>query len=124
MVKHTQTIRPQEPTNCLNVFDYFVGLALKGLTEINKNTKVGRKKTKNTEKKRNIIKQEMQKQLLYYIHPQINLQSKVQTRMIQTLLNYHFKYNVILIHHQQLLSLLLLVIELKYINMFWVLRKY
>ena len=124
MVKHTQTIRPQEPTNCLNVFDYFVGLALKGLIEINKNTKVGQKKTKNTEKKRNIIKQEMQKQLLYYIHPQINLHSKVQTRIIQTILNYHFKYNVILIHHQQLLSLLLLVIALKYINMFWVLRKY
>ena len=32
MVKHTQTIRRQEPTNCLNVFDHFVGLALKGLT--------------------------------------------------------------------------------------------
>ena len=32
MVKHTQTIRRQEPTNCLSVFDNFVGLALKGLT--------------------------------------------------------------------------------------------
>ena len=31
MVKHTQTIRQQQPTNCLSVFDYFVGLALKGL---------------------------------------------------------------------------------------------
>ena len=30
MVKHTQTIRRQEPTNCLSVFDFFVGLALKG----------------------------------------------------------------------------------------------
>ena len=29
MVKHTQTIR-QQPTNCLNVFDHFVVLALKG----------------------------------------------------------------------------------------------
>ena len=28
MVKYTQAIRP---TNCLSVFDYFVGLALKGL---------------------------------------------------------------------------------------------
>ena len=31
MVKHTQTIRPQQPTNCLGVFDDFLGLALKGL---------------------------------------------------------------------------------------------
>ena len=31
MVKHTQTIRRQKPTNCLDVFDHFVGLALKGL---------------------------------------------------------------------------------------------
>ena len=32
MVKHTQTIHRQQLTNCLNVFDQFVGLALKGLT--------------------------------------------------------------------------------------------
>ena len=31
MVKHTQIIRRQKPTNCLSVFDHFVGLALKGL---------------------------------------------------------------------------------------------
>ena len=31
MVKHTQTIRRQKPTNCLSVFGHFVGLALKGL---------------------------------------------------------------------------------------------
>ena len=31
MVKHTQTIRRQNLTNCLIVFDYFVGLALKWL---------------------------------------------------------------------------------------------
>ena len=31
MIKHTQTIRQQQPTNCLSVFDHFVGLALKGL---------------------------------------------------------------------------------------------
>ena len=31
MVKHTQTNRRQELTNCLGVFDHFVGLALKGL---------------------------------------------------------------------------------------------
>ena len=30
MVKHTQTLRWQKPTNCLSVFDHFVGLALKG----------------------------------------------------------------------------------------------
>ena len=33
MVKHTRTIR-QQPTNCWNVFDHFVGLALKGLKSI------------------------------------------------------------------------------------------
>ena len=31
MVKHTQTICRLLPTNCLSVFDHFVGLALKGL---------------------------------------------------------------------------------------------
>ena len=31
MVKHTQTIRRQESTNCLSVFDHFVGFALNGL---------------------------------------------------------------------------------------------
>ena len=33
MVKHTQTIRRQQPMNCLSVFDHFVGLALKGFRE-------------------------------------------------------------------------------------------
>ena len=31
MVKHTQTIRGQQPTNCLSVFDHFMGLMPKGL---------------------------------------------------------------------------------------------
>ena len=31
MVKHTKTVRRQQPTNCLSVFDYLVKLALKGL---------------------------------------------------------------------------------------------
>ena len=31
-MKHTQTIRRLLLTNCLSVFDYFVGLALKGLS--------------------------------------------------------------------------------------------
>ena len=31
LVKHTQTVRWLLPTNCLNVFDYFVGLAFQGL---------------------------------------------------------------------------------------------
>ena len=30
MVKHTETIRRQQQTNCLSVFDHFVKLALKG----------------------------------------------------------------------------------------------
>ena len=34
MAKHTQTIRRQEPMNCLSVFDHHVGLALKGLNKI------------------------------------------------------------------------------------------
>ena len=33
MVKHTQTICRQQPTNCLSVFDHFVNLALKGLKD-------------------------------------------------------------------------------------------
>ena len=31
MVKHTQTIRRLLPTNCLSVFDHFMGLAHKDL---------------------------------------------------------------------------------------------
>ena len=31
MVKHNKIVRRQNPMNCLNVFDHFVGLALKGL---------------------------------------------------------------------------------------------
>ena len=31
LVKHTQTVRWLLPTNCLSVFDYFVGLAFQGL---------------------------------------------------------------------------------------------
>ena len=34
MVKHTRTIHLLLPTNCLSVFDHFVGLALKGLRKI------------------------------------------------------------------------------------------
>ena len=34
MVKHTQTICRLLPTNCLSVFDHFVGLTLKGLISI------------------------------------------------------------------------------------------
>ena len=32
MIKHAQTIRWQQPTNCLSVFDHFMRLALKRLT--------------------------------------------------------------------------------------------
>ena len=31
MVKYTQTVRREQPTNCLSVFDHFVKLAFKGL---------------------------------------------------------------------------------------------
>ena len=34
MIKNTQTIRQQQPMNCLSVFDNFVGLAVKGLNSI------------------------------------------------------------------------------------------
>ena len=34
MVEQTQTIRRQELMNCLSVFDHFVGLALKGLSQL------------------------------------------------------------------------------------------
>ena len=32
MIKQTQTTRRQQLTNCLSVFDHFVGLVLKGLS--------------------------------------------------------------------------------------------
>ena len=34
MVKHTQTIFQQQPTNCLSVFDHFVWLAFKRLNHV------------------------------------------------------------------------------------------
>ena len=37
MVKHIQTIHWQQPTNCLSVFEQFVGLELKGLTPFRNN---------------------------------------------------------------------------------------
>ena len=33
MVKHSQQFVGKLPTNCLSVFDYFLGLALKGLIQ-------------------------------------------------------------------------------------------
>ena len=35
MVKHTQAIRRQQPTNCLSVFGHFMGLAIEGLNTQN-----------------------------------------------------------------------------------------
>ena len=35
MVRHAQTIRQLSLTNCFSVFDHFVGLATKGLSEVN-----------------------------------------------------------------------------------------
>ena len=37
MAKHIQTIHWQQPTNCLSVFDQFVGLELTGLTPFRTN---------------------------------------------------------------------------------------
>ena len=37
MVKHTQATRRHPPTNCLNVFNNFVRLALKGLRDLKSN---------------------------------------------------------------------------------------
>ena len=48
MVKHTQTICQQKPTNCLSVFDHFVNLALKGLSLLKKKKE---KKKKNRDKR-------------------------------------------------------------------------
>ena len=38
MVIHTQTVRRQQRTNCLSLFDNFVMLALKGLRMIQEDT--------------------------------------------------------------------------------------
>ena len=38
MIKHPKKIIRQKPTNCLSVFDHFVGLALKGLISWNGKT--------------------------------------------------------------------------------------
>ena len=37
MVKHTQTIHRQKPTNCLNVFDHFIDLAFKRVNSFQAN---------------------------------------------------------------------------------------
>ena len=41
MDKHTQTIRRLLATNCLSVFDHFVGLVLKGLSLFKLFKKIG-----------------------------------------------------------------------------------
>ena len=38
MVKHNQTVRRQQPTNCLSVFNHSAGLALKGLRHLGEST--------------------------------------------------------------------------------------
>ena len=40
MVKHTQTIRREQPMNCLSMFDHLVGLAFKGLKQMVKIVKI------------------------------------------------------------------------------------
>ena len=48
MADQTRTIRRQQPTNCLSVFDHFAELALKGLTvHAKKFSMLHRKKTKS-----------------------------------------------------------------------------
>ena len=47
MVKHTQTIRRQQPTNCLSMFDHFVGLVVKGLKMLIAQERSSRKFLKN-----------------------------------------------------------------------------
>ena len=53
MVKHTQTIGRLLATNCLNLFNHFMGLALKGLNHDRNVPKcyVMRKKTQNKKQK-------------------------------------------------------------------------
>ena len=41
MVKHTETIRQQQPTNCLNVFGHFVGWRFKGQKDEQTSLKLG-----------------------------------------------------------------------------------
>ena len=70
MVKHTQTIRRLFQTNCLSVFDHFVGLTVKGLIQqtgfcmislggkslffnLEPNTKLKKQKTECSPKARN-----------------------------------------------------------------------
>ena len=55
MIKHIQTIRRQQPTDCLSVFDHFVKLAIKGLScqlNIKIDSKITVSKIANKRKKR------------------------------------------------------------------------
>ena len=54
MVKHTQIIRRPKPRDCLNVFNYFVGLVLKGL-KTEKKSKVKHLNSKTDKLKLNKI---------------------------------------------------------------------
>ena len=53
MVKHIQTIPRQQPTNCLCVFDHFVGLVLKEIKRMKK--KESRNCHKQVHKKKNNV---------------------------------------------------------------------
>ena len=56
MVKHTQTIGRQHPTNCLSVFDHFVGLALKEFTSQVSQANITKSLVQNTLKRlKNIL---------------------------------------------------------------------
>ena len=56
MVKHTQTIGRQHPTNCLSVFDHFVGLPLKEFTSQVSQANITKSLIQNTlERLKNIL---------------------------------------------------------------------
>ena len=88
MVKHTQTIRRQKLTNCLSVFDHFVGLALKGLKmQIFYNWKISCQKLKQKKRRssRELIKStHAQKIFLFFesIYSYVHLYNKSKVLFI------------------------------------------
>ena len=60
MVKHTQTICRLLPTNCFCVFDYFLGLAFKGLSHVEDDMNI----TCTTEKGNSFISKEIEERSL------------------------------------------------------------
>ena len=90
MVKHTQTICRQQPTNCYSVFDHFVGLALKELRLILVFRKLKRCAREHTSFENNQVRRFLKFRILSTLRPNVRDLSRPAIQNLYSLI--HAKY--------------------------------